>query len=77
MVANNPTADPLLIPVSGVCRLLSISRSSFFSLRSAGRIPLQQIRLSTKLLYRADEVRNWVQAGCPAMEKWQQMKGME
>jgi len=71
MVANNPTAEPLLIPVSGVCRLLSILRSSFFSLRSAGRIPLQPVRLSSKLLYRRDEVEQWVAKGCPAAGRWE------
>jgi predicted DNA-binding transcriptional regulator AlpA len=64
------TADKLLLTVCDVCRLLSISRSSFFSLRSAGRIPLQPVRLSSKLLFRADEARAWVTQNCPAAGRW-------
>jgi len=68
------TSDKLLLTVGDLCRMLSISRSSFFSLRSAGRVPLQPVRLSTKLLYRRAEVEAWVAQNCPAAEKWIQLQ---
>jgi len=60
------SADKLLLTVSDLCRVLSISRSSFFTQRSCGRIPLQPVRLGSKLLYRRAEVEAWTLAGCPA-----------
>jgi predicted DNA-binding transcriptional regulator AlpA len=70
MTNDRPTPEPLLYQVSDLCRLLSISRSSFFSLRSAGRIPLQPVRLNSKLLFRSAEVTDWVREGCPAAGRW-------
>jgi predicted DNA-binding transcriptional regulator AlpA len=73
MTAEAP--EKLLLTVGDVCKALSISRSSFFSLRSAGRIPLAPVRLSSKLLYRRAEVEAWTQAGCPAAGRWLQIQG--
>jgi len=67
------THDKLLLTVNDLCGkngLLSISRSGFFTQRSLGRIPLQTIRIGSKLLFRADEVRSWVNQLCPA-KNWQ------
>jgi len=64
------TTDKLLLTVSDLCRLLSISRSSFFTQRSCGRIPLTPVRIGSKLLYRRAEVEEWTLAGCPA-KNWQ------
>jgi len=64
------TADKLLLSVKDLCRALNISRSGFFTQRSLGRIPLQTIRIGSKLLFRADEVRGWVNQLCPA-KNWQ------
>lgn len=65
------TCDKLLLTVGDLCRMLSISRSSFFNLRSVGRVPLQPVRLSSKLLYRRAEVEAWVAQNCPAAGRWQ------
>jgi predicted DNA-binding transcriptional regulator AlpA len=59
-------ADKLLLTVNDLCRLLSISRSQFFCQRSLGRIPLQPIRIGSKLLFCKAEVEAWTLAGCPA-----------
>lgn len=72
---TDTATDKLLLSVADVCRALNISRSQFFSLRSAGRIPLSTVRLSRKLLFRADELRDWVSAGCPAHDKWIAIRG--
>jgi len=61
--------EPLLIPIAEVVKLLSISKSAFYELRSSGRIPLQPVRLTKKPLYNREEVSAWVSSGCPA--NWQ------
>jgi predicted DNA-binding transcriptional regulator AlpA len=68
------TAEKLLLTVTDLCRVLSISRSQFFCQRSLGRIPLTQIHIGQKLLFRSSEVRAWVEAGCPHRKHWQLMK---
>jgi predicted DNA-binding transcriptional regulator AlpA len=64
------TTEPLLLTVSALCRLLSISRSSFFTQKALGRIPLTSVRIGKKLLYRRAETEAWILAGCPA-KNWQ------
>lgn len=66
---HNTTA-PLLIGVNDACKLLSISRAHYFEQRSAGRIGPSEIKLGRKILLRADEVRDWVAAGCPPRRSW-------
>jgi predicted DNA-binding transcriptional regulator AlpA len=61
--------EKLLLTVNDVCRMLSIGRSTFFTLRSGGKIPLKQIKLGGKLLYSVNEVKSWAGAGCPT--NWQ------
>jgi len=61
-----PNLQPLLVDVTGLCRLLSISRRQFFTLRSAHGLPLRQIRLGHKIFFEYREVEAFVRAGCPA-----------
>jgi excisionase family DNA binding protein len=58
--------EKLLLSITEVSQLLNISRATFFSLRSCGRIPLKAIKLGGKVLYPKTEVMQWVSAGCPA-----------
>jgi excisionase family DNA binding protein len=61
----------LLLSASEVASALGISRSSFYSLCSSGRIGPTGIKLGGRVLYSAEELRRWVQEGCPARCKWQ------
>jgi predicted DNA-binding transcriptional regulator AlpA len=54
------TADKLLLSVKDLCLTLNISRSSFFGLKSAGRIGPQPVRLNRKQLYLHSEVVSWL-----------------
>ena len=72
MTVDRQTIEPLLLTVADICRALSISRSQFFTQRACGRIPLQAVRIGSKLLYRRAEVEAWTLAGCPAKDwEWQ------
>jgi predicted DNA-binding transcriptional regulator AlpA len=80
MSANNHP-EPVLLPISDLCCLLSISRSSFFSLKSAGRIGPVPVRLSSKQLYLRSEIESWLLArdartgSLPTREQWLAMQG--
>jgi len=69
-MSETQTIEPLLLTVSDLCRLLSVSRSQFFTQRLSGRIPLQPVWIGSKLLYRRDEITEWVRQGCP-VKNWQ------
>ena len=62
----------ILISVQEVCQALSISRPHLYDLIAQGRFAPKSIRLGRKVLYRADEIESWAQAGCPkpALWKW-------
>lgn len=69
------TADlPLLIDARAAAILCGISRATWWSLHSAGRVPLP-IRLGRRTLWRREEVAAWVAAGCPSRDRWDVMRG--
>ena len=65
------TADKLLLSAREAASSLGISRSSFYSLLSSGRIGPMGIRLGGRVLFCRAELEAWVAAGCPARCKWQ------
>jgi predicted DNA-binding transcriptional regulator AlpA len=62
--------DPLLIDAKGAAALCGICRTTWLSLCSAGKTP-EPIRLGRRVLWRLDELRAWLDAGCPARHNWQ------
>ena len=76
MVAIEAQQNPLLLGASEAAKLLGIGRSLFWSLHSAGKVPLP-IKLGRRTLWRRDELESWTRAGCPSRMKWQDMKQTE
>lgn len=68
------TIEPLLLNATQCAALCNISRTTWYSLLSSGRVPLP-VRLGRRPLWRRDELTAWVAAGCPARDRWQAMKG--
>jgi len=68
------TSDTLLLDSTAAARLLGLGRSTFWRLHSAGRVPLP-VRLGRRTLWRAEELRKWVEAGCPPRGQWEVAKG--
>jgi len=62
--------DKLLLSVSEVCKILSISRGTYFVLKAAGRIGPKEIKFGVKIYLRKNEIYAWVDAGCPSKNKW-------
>lgn len=67
-------SNPLLIPVEEVARLLSINRATVWSMHSSGRLGPLPVRLGRRTLWGFDELKAWTAAGCPAREKWLELK---
>ena len=51
----------------------SISRSKWFELQAAGKIPCG-IKIGRSRRWRASDVRMWVELGCPAKEQFEVFK---
>lgn len=62
--------QPMLIDAERVAFLLGISTGTFWRLNSCERAP-RPIKLGRRTLWRVDEIREWVAAGCPARERWE------
>lgn len=67
---------PLLVPAETAARLCGIAESTWWSLHSAGRVPLP-VRLGSRTLWRAAELAAWIDAGCPSRDRWHYMKGVK
>ncbi len=57
-------ADPRLLAVGEVARLLSISIRATWKFVAAGRLPAP-VRLGRSVRWRAAELDAWISAGCP------------
>lgn len=64
------TVDPLLCDVKTAAAMLGVGRSLFYQMAADGRLGPVGIRLGKKRLFRLDELRKWVVAGCPTRERW-------
>jgi len=69
------TAEKLLLSAAETARLLCISRSAFYTLLSSGRIGPLPVRLGRSVRWRIDEIRDWVEAGCPSRDRWLALQG--
>lgn len=65
---------PLLLSASDAASLLSIGRSHFYAMHSSGRLGPLPRRLGRRTLWSAEELSEWVQAGCPSREQWIAMR---
>jgi predicted DNA-binding transcriptional regulator AlpA len=69
-----PVLDALLIPDTMAAALAGISRSTWHSLRAAGKIGPAPVKLGRAVRYRREEVIGWINAGCPDARTWQAMR---
>ena len=51
--------------------LLGVARSTFLSQHSANKTP-KPVRIGRRTLWIANELRAWLDAGCPNRERWEQ-----
>jgi len=75
MTADRQAIEPLLCPAAEVAQLLGISRSAFYSLLSSGRIGPLPVRLGRSVRWRAEELAEWVRAGCLSRDRWLSYQG--
>ena len=67
------TAQPLLVDVKIVAKMLGRCERSVWRDDKAGRIP-RPIDLCGSKRWRLKELRQWVRSGCPSREAWEARK---
>lgn len=54
----------VLIPAEEVATMLGVSERTLWRLLSAGKLP-EPVRIGRNTRWRAAEVRDWIEQGCP------------
>lgn len=76
---NNNQLDAFLVEPKEAGRLLGISRSQFLAIDKSGRLGPQAVNLGYGAKrqcrrWNTDELRNWVNGGCPTRQEWVEKK---
>jgi predicted DNA-binding transcriptional regulator AlpA len=61
---------PLLLNSDAAAGFLGVGRATLYRLDMAGRVP-RPIHLGRLRRWSRPELRRWVEAGCPARERWE------
>lgn len=69
-------SEALLLSVKEAAEFIGISRSLFYELHAEGKVPAP-VRLGRRVLWRRDELKDWVIADCPGRLEWEQMQTCE
>jgi hypothetical protein len=70
---DQPVVTPLLLNGKAVAAALSIGLSLLYQMDRSGQLGPMGLRLGRRRLWRLEELRAWVQAGCPRRELWVKM----
>lgn len=62
--------ETFLIDAEEVARRLDVSSRTVWRLNSAGKLP-KPLAVGGSRKWRADGIRRWVEAGCPARSAWE------
>ena len=70
MTQENTSIDSLLVNIDQAAKLIGVGRTLFYSMHSTGQLGPVPIRFGRRILWRVDELKRWVQAGCPKRHQW-------
>jgi len=73
IVTAPQVVEPLLLRADAAARLLSVSRSKFYRMNSAGEAPMP-IYLGGCSRWSREELADRIRHGAPGRERWMQMK---
>ena len=71
---NVTLASQLLVTARQAARMCGRSLRTWRAWDSAGWIP-RPVRIGRATLWRAGELRAWVEAGCPRRDEWEAIRG--
>jgi predicted DNA-binding transcriptional regulator AlpA len=67
------TVETLLVPAEVAGAICGRSKASWWRDHAADRIP-SPVKLGGRTLWRVEELRRWIEAGCPARKVWEAIK---
>ena len=65
---------PLLVNATEAAAIVGVNRVTWWGLDRSGRCP-RPIILTRRPMWRADELRRWVDADCPSRAVWEARRG--
>jgi len=65
--------DVQLLSVGELAKRLMVSKRTIWSMLSSGRLP-RPIRLGRSVRFRASDIEQWIELGCPPRERWEAMR---
>ena len=68
-------ADPLLIDARKLAGLLDVSLGTVERMKAAGDLPAHVVVSGNCHRWRLEEIRRWVEAGCPPRKQWEALNG--
>jgi predicted DNA-binding transcriptional regulator AlpA len=77
LVADPPSSvtelSPLLLSARDLAKMLRFGVRTIRSMDAAGRLPAP-LRIGGSVRWRAEEIRDWTEAGCPDRETWARIR---
>lgn len=84
MAETLPIADASILPAGSapeqlvydtadLCHVLRISVATLHRLKAAGKLPRAR-KLGSQLRWEASEIREWVAAGMPDLQRWEALR---
>lgn len=68
-----PEDELLLIDTQRACKLLGVSPRKLWQMYNSGEMPAP-IRIGRAVRWSHEELRAWVEAGCPPQNEWKRMR---
>lgn len=69
-------SERLAIPAFEVAKLLNVSERHIWAMTSSGRLP-RPIRLGRSVRWNRAELQEWLAAGAPPRDRWEQLQGSQ
>lgn len=73
-MTTDVASDPLLLDATAAAKLLGLNRRTFHLHDAKGLVP-RAVQLGRRRYWSSEELRSWIQAGCPPRVRWETMKG--
>ena len=67
--------SPALLSAESLAQMIQVSVRTVWRLRSSGKLP-RPVKVGGSIRWRADEVQNWIEDGCPAYAEWELHKSV-
>jgi predicted DNA-binding transcriptional regulator AlpA len=70
---KSPTVEALLVGAEVAGAMCGRSEASWWRDHAAARVPAP-VKLGGRTLWRVEELRRWVEAGCPSRKVWEALQ---